>query len=63
MLDSIEDLKCFMSVLDELHDGAILCDSCMTIRHANKLAHTIFAYEAGELIGLNIDKLIPDVIR
>jgi len=52
-----------MSVLDELHDGAILCDSCMTIRHANKLAHTIFAYEAGELIGLNIDKLIPDVIR
>ena len=63
MLKTIESLKNFMSVLDDLHDGAILCDSNMNIKAANKMAHSIFGYEADELIKSNINILIPENIR
>lgn len=63
MLGTIENLKGFMAILDELHDGALLCDHDMTIRHANKHVHAIFDYESDELIGSHIDCLIPEQIR
>lgn len=63
MLDTIENLKCFMTVLEDFQDGALLCDTEMKILHANQLAHYIFAYEPDELINSNISRLIPVHVR
>jgi len=63
MLNSIGNLEKLMTVLEDFHDGAILCNPDMTIRHANQTAHAIFAYETDQLIGSSINILIPGQIR
>lgn len=49
--------------MDNFHDGTILCDHSLTIRHANQAAHNIFGYEIGMLDGLNVAALIPESTR
>lgn len=48
------------TILDDIADGIITIDQYGMIRSFNKAAETIFGYNAEDIIGSNVDKLMPD---
>jgi PAS domain S-box-containing protein len=53
----------FKSIFGAYPDALLLVDSQGRIALANPAANTLFDYPPGELIGLNVDVLVPDSIR
>lgn len=48
---------------DLLPVGILLVDAVGLIVSANQLAHKLFEYDGGELVGLNVDSLVPAHVR
>lgn len=53
----------YATVLDTLVDGVIIIDSAGTIADINLAAQRIFDYQASQLIGTNITRLMPEPHR
>lgn len=53
----------YATVLDTLVDGVIIIDSAGTIADVNLAAQRIFDYQASQLIGTNIARLMPEPHR
>ena len=53
----------YRSVFAAYPDALIVVDAAGTIVLANPPAHRMLGYEADELLGLNMDVLVPDAIR
>lgn len=50
----------FSTILDATPDAMLMTDEQGVITLANRQAGALFGYQAGELVGLSIDVLIPD---
>lgn len=48
------------TILDDIADGIITIDQYGIIRSFNKAAETIFGYNAEQIVGSNVDMLMPD---
>ncbi len=55
----LESAAYLQAVLDSMLDGILTCDETGTIRSFNQAAEKIFGYRAAEIIGQNINLLIP----
>jgi len=53
----------FRSIFGAYPDALLLVDAQGRIALANPAANTLFGYAPGQLIGLNVDALVPDSIR
>ena len=51
------------AVLDAYPDAVFVCSSTGVIEQANVVAHTMFGYGHGALIGRSIDELVPHRLR
>ena len=51
------------SWVDEVPDGVLVCDPDGTITFVNRQLQTMSGYDAGELIGHNVDVLVPTASR
>ncbi|AGZ43103.1 PAS domain S-box protein [Actinoplanes friuliensis] len=60
-MDSLDSLTGLL--VDEAPDAVIICRSDGTIALANRRAHGMFGFPAGDLLGRNVDELVPDEIR
>ncbi len=47
-------------ILDSMVDGVISIDECGTVLSFNKSAETLFGYTANEMIGQNVNMLMPE---
>lgn len=50
-------------LFEVIPDGLIVVDRSGTIVRANRQCHVLFGYEAGELIGLSVEQLLPSRLR
>ncbi len=62
-LPGIDDLTAFRALFGAYPDALLVVDSDGDIVLANPNAEQLFGYEAGELVGLPVDALVPDSIR
>ncbi|MBK1885094.1 EAL domain-containing protein [Marinobacter sp. DY40_1A1] len=53
----------FRSTIDASPVATIMIDDSGIIQMANKLAHTLFLYPAGELLGRSVEQLVPEEAR
>lgn len=53
----------YKQLVEHAPDGLLLVDSNGIIRLANHQAETLFGYSSEELVGSNVDMLVPDAIR
>jgi PAS domain S-box-containing protein len=53
----------FRDLVDAAPDGMIVCDQTGTIVLVNVEAERMFGYGRDELVGMSIDKLVPDHVR
>lgn len=53
----------FRSIIESAPDGMLVADASGRILLANLMADRIFGYEPGELLGMQVDQLVPDSIR
>lgn len=51
------------ALFDSSPDGIVIVDREGTIVLANRGAHAMFGYEAGALVGRNVDELVPSRLR
>ena len=59
----IDPQPIFRSIFGAYPDALLLVDAQGRIVLANPAANTLFGYAPGQLIGLNVDALVPDSIR
>ncbi len=57
------DLSVYRSLFSAYPDALLLVDTSGKIALANPAATELLGYEMGELIGLNVDELVPDSVR
>ena len=55
--------KLVPAILDSAPDAVIVADESGTIIFANRQANALFGYQQSELVGTNIDLLIPEHLR
>ncbi|MFP3977514.1 EAL domain-containing protein [Marinobacter sp. KMM 10035] len=53
----------FRSTVDSSPVAMIMTDDSGTIQMANKLAHSLFRYPAGQLLGQSVEQLVPERAR
>jgi PAS domain S-box-containing protein len=53
----------YRAVFEAAPDGILVVDHRGIIRSANPMASRMFAYERDDLVGQNVDALVPDVAR
>lgn len=53
----------YRSLIETAADSMLLTSAMSTIIDANRAAHELFGYEAGELVGQSLDVLVPERFR
>jgi PAS domain S-box-containing protein len=59
----VDPQSIFRSIFGAYPDALLLVDAQGRIVLANPAADTLFGYASGQLVGLNVDVLVPDSIR
>jgi len=53
----------YQKVFERAPDGVLIVGAGGRIEEANPVAHQMFGYDEGELVGLGVDALVPDRVR
>ncbi|MBU2873571.1 sensor domain-containing protein [Marinobacter salexigens] len=53
----------FRTTIDSSPVATVMIDDSGTIQMANRLAHSLFRYPAGQLLGQSVEQLVPDRAR
>ncbi len=59
----LDESEVFRSLFGAYPDALLVADAAGTIVLANAAAESLLGYAAAELVGLNVDVLVPDAIR
>ena len=59
----IDEHSVFRTLFAAYPDALVVADACGVIVLANPAAAVLFGYTVDELVGLNVDVLVPDAIR
>jgi PAS domain S-box-containing protein len=59
----LETENWFRSIIETAPDGMLVVEQSGTIVLSNPSVENIFGYDSGEMIGMNVDKLVPEAIR
>ncbi|MBF0562881.1 MAG: GAF domain-containing protein [Alphaproteobacteria bacterium] len=59
----LETENWFRSIIESAPDGLLVVEESGAIVLSNPQAETLFGYGTGEMIGLNVDLLVPNTIR
>jgi len=52
-----------LQVISEIHEAVIVVDRNETVRLWNKGAENLFGYAASEIVGKNLDLIVPERLR
>ncbi len=59
----LETENWFRSIIETAPEGMLVVEQSGTIVLSNPSVENIFGYDSGEMIGMNVDKLVPTAIR
>jgi PAS domain S-box-containing protein len=59
----VDELQLYRSLVDQSPDAVIFADRDGLVRLWNRRAEALFGFSAGELIGKNLDAIIPERMR